>query len=100
MKVTALTRLVVSLYAFSALALMLHMQLHILGERVFMSRHLAERRSAIRQSILILHRRNLGGGGGAPGVLWVLWGGGGVSRSVTGSGVVFFREMRIEVNIH
>lgn len=31
-KVTALTRLVVSLYAFSALALMLHMQLHILGE--------------------------------------------------------------------
>lgn len=32
-KVTALTRLVVSLYAFSALALMLHMQLHILGKR-------------------------------------------------------------------
>ncbi|CAM9641917.1 unnamed protein product [Ectocarpus fasciculatus] len=30
-KVTALTRLVVSLYAFNALALMLHMQLHILG---------------------------------------------------------------------
>ncbi|CBJ31463.1 expressed unknown protein [Ectocarpus siliculosus] len=29
-KVTALTRLVVSLYAFNALALMLHMQLHIL----------------------------------------------------------------------
>ncbi|CAM9709360.1 unnamed protein product, partial [Scytosiphon promiscuus] len=34
-KVTALTRLVVSLYAFSALALMLHMQLHILGRLSF-----------------------------------------------------------------
>lgn len=31
-KSTALTRLVVSLYAFNALALMLHVQLHILGE--------------------------------------------------------------------
>eukprot|EP00903_Cladosiphon_okamuranus_P018185 g16730.t1 len=34
-KVTALTRLVVSLYAFSALALMLHVQLHILGRLSF-----------------------------------------------------------------
>ncbi|CAN0466229.1 unnamed protein product, partial [Laminaria digitata] len=34
-KVTALTRLVVSLYSFNALALMLHMQLHILGRLSF-----------------------------------------------------------------